>query len=353
MKRNNMRKSLIGILASMCIIPLVIASAISCNSNNISSQDNINNAPIVNQNPQNPPSQISPDHQPDNNNSQPSLPNPPTPNPEPANNMLFKINVKRSSGFKFNRYDPYFEIINADTNQKIIDHISDYDDGENDWIVNVKLPEDGNYKINVVTTGPYAFGLSTYTYTQGLLFNKENPVVDFIFTPHIVDGPKEGNYKFGDVSHELPYLEDVLGNHISLKDNEAQGKATILMYMRTTCQRSKNSLNAINKAVAWDESMTTATPENWNKISVICFSDVDSVETLRDFQQNHYENFHFVSDKENKFRNKYFPNDTGYPKLVFLDYQAVIIHKITNELSQDTGIPYVRSFMNDYSKRGK
>lgn len=361
------------------------------NSNNIPNQDNhLPNNPIVppssqdnnsglpdNSNPPQPPvnppdgsDQVQPPTppvvNPDEGGQVIPPPNPPVDPPKPpalppdnvtpSNMMTFRINVKRSSGLQFKSYDPYFNIYNADTNELVVKNICDADVGDWDGIITVKLPDDANYVIKVDDTmiggGPGKLLVSTYEFPESVPFNKSNPEVDYIFTPIIVDTPKEGKYRFDDVAHELPYGTDATGRPVSLKLNEQQGKMTIVMYMKTTCQYSIRTLNALNKAIGYSADLTEETPWMWDKVQIICISDVDSQERLAEFT-NEYPHFSFVSDHSNKIKENFFGNVSGYPKLAILDYQAVYVQKTSGEIKQDaagTNLNMIRNWVNRYSK---
>ena len=294
---------------------------------------------------------------------EPSIPEPPVPTPPapqppvkpvepPAATMNFVINIRRSSGFTFRTDVIYFDIYDADTNTKVKEHVCDFDD-KDDKAVTVNLPSNKRYYAKVVTPedygGNYAMSISTYKYPEKVFFDKDQPIVDYVFDPIIVDGLKEGFYTYDDVAHEIPFQYDAVGKPISLKQDAKEGKATILMYMRTTCSRSRASLKVLNKAIGWNDAWEKV-PENWNKVNVICFSDADSEETLRNFQETEWPQFHFVYDPTSIFKNEYFRNDSGYPKFVYLDYQGVFIERKVDQLFEDKGIPFVRNFVKNYSK---
>lgn len=298
-----------------------------------------------------------PNHQDQPVTPEPSVPGKPD-NNEPSNMMTFKINVVRSSGLHFKNYDPYFAIYNKDTNQLVKDNVSDADDNEWDGSIQIKLPDNANYEIKINDTlnggGPGVLARTTYKYPDAVEFNKQKPEVDFVFDPIIVDTEKVGSYKIEDVSHELPYKTDACGNPISLKENREQGKMTILMHMKTTCPFSLRTLAALNKAIGWN-AQWEQTPEMYNKVEVICFSDVNSQEELAAFQQEQWPKFHFVADHDNKIQSTFFKNDFGYPKLAFLDYQGVYVQTIRSEIKQDDAgknLQRIRNWVNQYSKQG-
>ncbi len=276
---------------------------------------------------------------------------PPAPSPSvpPAENMLFTVDIKRTSGYFFSDGDFRFKLYNDETGEKIMppriagqpvkDYFSDWDD-ENDGFLHLNLPSNWKYRLEVSNVDR-----TQYEYPEFIKFDKNTKNITYPFEPIILKTPKEGSYSINDVSHELEFNEDVLGKPISLELNRSKGMATILIYMKTTCTKnSLPTLNAINTAIGYDDD---SQPIPWDRVNVICFSDVDSVGELQRFERSEYPNFQFVSDPTNKFLNQYFPHNSGYPKLVLLDYQGVIIQKI---LQKNTNYDLYRNFAKKYSK---
>ncbi len=273
----------------------------------------------------------------------PSVPQVPT---EPAQMMTFTVDVRRTSGFKFNTIIPV-NIVDVATNQNMFNGPrDDYDDSEVDGIITFELPDNKTYKVTLTN-----FKSQTYHYNNEIILDKEHPHGSFDFNPVIETSTKEGSYAKDDVSHELPFPTDVLNHPISLQKNRENGKMSIIMYMKTSCPKSIRTLNSIYSAVKYADD-NTPTPENTQKIELYCFSDDDTQQELKDFVTRKGFNeswIHFVADPTNKIRNAYFPYLTGYPKLAFVDYQGVLVNKIEGELTNQNTI---RRFMNNYSKQG-
>ncbi len=332
------------------------------NNGGSSPQENVTPQPEENNHgngEQNDQPQVNPDNgngNTDGNTNTPHEPDPIPPAPQPpvvmpddnGPKMEFTIDVTRTSGFPFKNVIPQFDIFDAKTDQKIIAQVDDYVDNNDDGFIKIKLPEDGSYKIKVASgPGIEGFNRTTYNYPTEVTFDKSTPNVKFQFEPVIEEYKVGETFTKDDVSRELWVTEDVLGQPISIRENSKAGKMTVLMYMRTTCPKSIATLNSLNKAIFWPSygDITVKNEEIKKHVEVICFSDYagDTKEVLQEFQRKEYPDFHFVKDDSATLLHSYFPNNSGYPKTVILDYQGVFITRfggrVENQSSFETYIP--------------
>lgn len=405
-----MRRLLIGAFASICIIPLVVATAVSCHNYESISTEGGNGNPNVIPPSQNKPSipnidnniNGNPGTKPDiptvnpgipdvDNGSKPDIPStgpdtslppaqpdvtpdqgrpepqplpqpqpeqptqPPAPTPSPtlppaAPTMNFRVDIRRTSGFKFTDANIQFKLYNDVTNEPIkskngtLWH-SDWDDSDEGFL-NLELPSNYTYRLQAES-----IDRTKYDYPESIKFSKDDTNIKYPFDPIIQTTPRTESYRIDDVVHTLPYTEDVLHKPISLEQNKAAGKATILVHFRTTCPKSQRTLNMLYGAINWDLN-GEETPWMWDKVDVICISNVDTVEELQrwETEKKLHPEFQFVRDTENTVVDKFFHNDLSYPRLAFLDWQGVWVYRMRGEMSAD-GKNKARDLVKQYSKQ--
>lgn len=317
-------------------------------------------------NPPSPPPVVPPPQPPTPPIPWPDIPEPPPPVDNPslpqfdtANKMEFSVNVKRTSGARFNQI-VQFEIVDANTNEKMFRRpIDDWDDDANDGCLKFSLPDDRRYKISVVDQKPEFDGYSSrfksnkYEYESSMLFDKDNPNIEYVFTPIIQTTEKTGSYNTEDVSHEIPFNQDASGNSISLLKNKEAGKMSIFLYMNTANETSKRSLDILVRAIS-GELEQGQEPSLWDKVELYCFSDVDNNQALNDFKNKNYPDkpIHFIQDSQNKIRNAFFPvAEPTYPKVVYLDYEGVVLDRQDGGIRDTQGsLKKIRNNIKNYSK---
>ncbi len=276
---------------------------------------------------------------------------PPAPSPSvpPAENMNFRVDIRRTSGFKFDDASIQFKLFNDKTNEPIKNKngslwYSDWDDSDEGYL-NLELPSDGEYRLEVGEINRV-----TYKYPENIKFNKNTTNIKYPFQPIILDTPKNESYRLDDVSHVLPYTKDVLDKPISLLQNSAEGKVTIIMHFKTSCPKSRRTLNMLYGAINYDIN-GNETREMWDKVNVICISDNDTIDDLKEYETNErlHPEFQFVLDTNDTVVDRFFHNDLSYPRLAFLDYQGVWVKRLKGEMTPD-GKNSARKWINQYSK---
>ncbi len=262
--------------------------------------------------------------------------------------MKFNISLERTSGFKFDNANIHFNIYDADTDELLKSDVTDWSESEFDSVLTFEMPSNGRYKVKATS-----IDRGKYTYPEYIIVDKNNANTKYQFDPVIVKGTRETSYQIEDVSYEIPFTHDVLDKPTSLEQNRNEGKMTILMYFKTSCPKSRNTLKTLFKGINFDipddGGAWVETPERWKKIEVFCFSDVDSVAQLQDYETDNakHPEFHFFSDPGSIVADKYFHNDLKYPRLAILDYQGVFVERFKGQMDDPKT---VQNYIKRYSR---
>lgn len=226
-------------------------------------------------------------------------------------------------------------------NQKI-EKISDLSsDNRYNGHSQVQLPSN-TYKL-VLNSGPE--NLTHYqSKGQEVIVDLTNDNIDLTYTPELYETSDKSNvYKVDDVVANLKF-NDVHGRGFSLKRNMATEKLTILMFMRTTCYHSRNTLNAINQLLLGANNQGMA----WNeKVNVFCITSKDSRDQILQFEKGYASSIRFVSVENEELLKQFLPY-SGYPSLAMIDYQGALCYADSGEHSKNR----LEQLITQFSKPG-
>ncbi len=169
-------------------------------------------------------------------------------------------------------------------------------------------------------------------------FDSSNPIVNLTYSPKLWDGPTppSNQWNINDVLYNYKW-NDINGKGFSLERNKPTEKLTVLFFFKTSCPYSRNTLSNLTKALR---------EKGWeNKVNVIALSCEDTEERLREFstRSEYSSSIRYVTIPNNSLKYQFYEL-SGYPTMVYIDYQGTLVAKTNEQRSQSEITSYIRQF---------